>query len=198
MTQAITRVLGISGSLRRDSFNTKLLAVAADGLPARVEYQRYEALRDIPPFNADDEGTPPAAVSHFRSLLDWADAVIIATPEYNASIPGQLKNAFDWASRPVTTAALRGLAVAVIGASTSSFGATWAQDQLRGSLGAAGARVVDLELAVAEVEDQLSDDGIFRDPQLLDQLTAILDALMAEADIAATERDASAPLGASR
>jgi chromate reductase len=178
------RVLGISGSLRRDSFNSRLLALASGLLPDRVEYRRYEGLKAVPPFDEDDEHEPfPAGVVDLRAAIGWADGILFATPEYNASVPGQLKNAVDWASRPFATAALRDKNVAVVGASTSMFGAVWAQAHLRGALGAAGARVVDRELAVPLADEQFGPDGALVDPVLSTELTEIVELLVAEVDV---------------
>ena len=118
------RILGISGSLRRDSYNTSLLRAAGEVLPAGVELETWEGLKGVPPYDQDDDtAEAPAAVAELRSAVADADAVLIATPEYNASIPGHLKNALDWVSRPVATNPLRHKPAAVIGASTGAFGA---------------------------------------------------------------------------
>ncbi len=102
------RILGISGSLRRDSYNTRLLAAAADALPDGVELVRWDGLAAVPPFDEDAEAGPaPAAVADLRAAIAAADAVLFATPEYNGSVPGQLKNALDWVSRPYATNPLR-------------------------------------------------------------------------------------------
>src|ERR1700736_1886406 len=114
------RVLGISGSLRRDSHNRRLLRAAAGLLPPEAELVLFEGLKAIPPFDEDDEPTPALAVERWRAAIGDADALLFATPEYNSSIPGQLKNAIDWASRPVATNVLRNKPVAVIGASTGA------------------------------------------------------------------------------
>src|ERR1700730_8657948 len=142
------RVLGISGSLRRDSHNRRLLRAAAELLPPEAELVYFDGLKAIPPFDEDDEAAPAPAVRSWREAIDGADALLFATPEYNSSIPGQLKNAIDWASRPVATSVLKGKPGAVVGASIGMFGAVWAQAELRKVLGAAGARVVDGELPV--------------------------------------------------
>ena len=95
------KVLAISGSLRRDSHNTALLRAAAELLPPPVELELYEGLKQVEPYDEDDDvGTGPAGARRFREAIEGADAILIATPEYNSSIPGQLKNALDWASRP--------------------------------------------------------------------------------------------------
>jgi len=154
------RVLGISGSLRRGSFNSALLRTAAEHLPGGAELIEFTRLGDIPPYDADVEraGTPDA-VRELREAIRGADAVLVATPEYNHSIPGQLKNALDWASRPAGQSALNGKPAAVIGASTGMFGAVWAQAETRKVLRALGGRVVEMELPVAEADRQLEADG---------------------------------------
>src|SRR5881409_1659401 len=116
-------VLGISGSLRRDSHNTSLLQTAAELLPDGVELELWDGLKAVPPYDEDDDVEPaPAAVTELRDAIAGADAVLVATPEYNSSIPGQLKNALDWASRPFKTNVLRNKPVAVVGATTGAYG----------------------------------------------------------------------------
>jgi chromate reductase len=162
----VTRILGISGSLRRDSHNTNLLRAAAEAAGPDVELELFEGLKAVPPYDEDDDVHPrPGSVARLNEAIARADAVLFATPEYNASIPGQLKNAIDWISRPVATNVLRNKPVAVIGASTGAFGAVWAQAELRKVLAALGARVLDLELPVPHAhtrfdEGGLTDDGI--------------------------------------
>jgi chromate reductase len=152
------RVLGISGSLRRDSHNTELLRAAATLLPSGVEFELYDGLREIPPYDEDvrGEGEHPA-VTHLKERIAAADAVLFATPEYNHSIPGQLKNAMDWVSRPLAETPLKGKPVAVIGASTGMFGAVWAQAELRKVLAAIGAKVIDRELPVPMADEIVRD-----------------------------------------
>ena len=132
-------LLGVSGSLRRDSHNTALVPAALELAPPGVAVERFEGLALVPPFNADDEpGDGHAGRVAWRCAIARADAVLFATPEYNSSIPGQLKNAVDWASRPPGRSVLQGKPVAVIGASTGDYGALWAQAELRkGSAGPA-------------------------------------------------------------
>src|SRR5271154_5771940 len=117
------KILAVSGSLRRDSHNRRLLRAAIALLPPDIDVVEYDGLKAIPPFDEDDESSPGAAVEDWREAIREADGLLFATPEYNSSIPGQLKNAIDWASRPVGTAALRNKPSAVIGASTGMFGA---------------------------------------------------------------------------
>ncbi len=154
------RILGISGSLRRGSHNAKLLRAAARRLPPGVELEIYEGLADLPPYDADRDIEPAhPAVAGLRRTIAAADGVLIATPEYNGSIPGVLKNALDWASRPVSESALRGKPVAVIGASTGLFVAVWAQAEVRKVLGVIGADVVDAELPVGQADTAFAEDG---------------------------------------
>jgi chromate reductase, NAD(P)H dehydrogenase (quinone) len=177
------RVLGISGSLRRDSLNTALLRAAAERLPAGAELVEFERLREIPPYDEDTEaqGTPPA-VAELRQAMREADAVLVATPEYNHSIPGVLKNALDWASRPAGRSALNGKPAAVIGASTGMFGAVWAQAETRKVLGALGGRVIETELPVARADKQLVDGRLELEPQQSERLEEILAELIASAE----------------
>ena len=126
------RILGISGSLRSGSQNTSLLRAAAELAPDGVELEIYDGLKDIPPYSEDDDIEPaPAAVAAFREAIAAADVVLISTPEYNSSIPGVLKNALDWSSRPYATNPFRNKPVAVFGSTHGAFGAAWAQADLR-------------------------------------------------------------------
>jgi chromate reductase len=175
------RVLGISGSLRRDSHNRRLLRAAAALLPPGVELVELAGLKAVPPFDEDDEHDPGPAVVALREAIEEADAVLFATPEYNSSIPGVLKNAVDWASRPKAAPALLDKPAAVVGASLSMFGAVWAQAELRKVLAAAGARVVDAELPIASADEAFDADGGLAERELVEQLRAVLDALLAEA-----------------
>ena len=167
-------VLGISGSLREGSHNTRLLRAAADLLPPGAELRLVGGLGDVPPFNEDEERTPPASVVALKEAIAAADAVLISTPEYNHSIPGVLKNALDWVSRPAAENPMRGKPALVIGASTGMFGAVWAQAETRKVLGALGARVLDEELPVAKAPDGLDD------PQLVERLAELLRELVAD------------------
>jgi chromate reductase len=175
------RVLGVSGSLRRDSHNRRLLRAAADLLPSGAELVEFDGLKAIPPFDEDDEHAPGDAVTAWRDAIAEADVVLFATPEYNASVPGVLKNAIDWASRPVKEAALRNKPVAVVGASPGMFGAVWAQAELRKVLATAGARVVDRELGVAAADEAFTDDGRLIEAEHHDELASILASLVSEA-----------------
>jgi chromate reductase len=171
-------ILGISGSLRADSHNTRLLRGARTLLPSGVELVLFERLGEIPPYSEDDEHEAPDAVAALTAAIARADALLVATPEYNASIPGTLKNALDWVSRPVATTPLRGKPAAVVGASTGLFGAVWAQAELRKVLSTIGARVVDRELPISQAEDALGPDGLPLEPAAVQELSATLDELL--------------------
>ncbi|HEX7245755.1 MAG TPA: NADPH-dependent FMN reductase [Solirubrobacterales bacterium] len=180
------RVLGISGSLRRGSTNGALLRAAAERLPGGAELVELERLGEVPPYDEDVEGErAPAAVEELRAAVREADAILVATPEYNSSIPGQLKNALDWVSRPAGRSALNGKPVAVIGASTGMFGAVWAQAELRKVLATMGGRVIEAELPVAHARDHLVDGRLELTPEQGERLEEILTEL-----IAAAEREA--------
>ncbi len=177
------RVLGISGSLRRDSYNSALLRAAAERLPAGAELVELEGLREIPPYDADAElDGAPAEVEALREAIREADAVLVATPEYNHSIPGVLKNALDWASRPAGESALTGKPAAVVGASTGMFGAVWAQAEVRKVLGAMGGRVVEAELPVPRAQERYEDGRLDLAPEQSGQLEEILAELVSEVE----------------
>ena len=175
------RILAISGSLRRGSHNTSLLRAAGELLPPGAELLYWDGLRDMPPYDEDDDVEPaPAAVASLREAVAAADAVLIATPEYNSSTPGALKNALDWASRPHATNAFRSKPVAVIGSSAGLFGAVWAQAELRKVLAAMGARVAEVELAVGHAADKFDDEGNLVDDDIRQQLADALSMLRTE------------------
>lgn len=184
------RILAISGSLRRDSHNTTLLRAAAELLPPDVEVVIYENLAAIPNFNEDDVPTRPTAAQDLWDAVAAADGVLISTPEYNSSIPGVLKNALDWLSRPLQDSPLRNKPAVVIGASTGMFGAVWAQAETRKVLSAIGVRVIDRELPVPTAHEQFHESGRLRDTaieaELVMSLAALRDAINARAARAAS------------
>jgi chromate reductase len=148
------RILAIPGSVRRDSHNRRLLRHLAELAPAGVQIELWDGLKSIPPYDEDDDGpNAPASVVELRESIAAADGLLFATPEYNSSIPGVLKNAIDWASRPRAETPLQGKPAAVVGATTGSFGAIWAQAELRKVLRSTGARVVDLDLGLAKAHE---------------------------------------------
>jgi len=174
------RILGISGSLRRGSHNRKLLRAAGALLPPGVELVEWDGLAGLPAFDEDLETTPPEPVLEFFKAIEDADALLIATPEYNASLPGALKNAIDWASRPFPENVLRHKPSAVIGASTGLFGAVWAQAETRKTLRASGAYVLESELPVGMADYAFADDGSLQDPELTQRLKDLLADLVRE------------------
>lgn len=174
------RILGISGSLRAASYNTALLRAAAQLLPSDATLDIYEDLELLPPYNEDrDTDDPPAEVARLRAEIAGADAVLFATPEYNTTMPGQMKQVVDWASRPHgPDSALWGKPVAAMGASITDYGAMWAQDHLRRALGVAGARVLEMELAVAKAQELFTADGELSDPETRDRLAELTQSLL--------------------
>ncbi len=177
------KVLAISGSLRRDSHNTTLLRAAAELLPPPVELEFFDGLKAVEPYDEDDDGgAGPGGARRLRDAIESADAILIATPEYNSSLPGQLKNAIDWASRPLGTNALWGKPVAVVGASTGMFGAVWAQAEIRKALAASGARVIEKDLPVGHADEAFTDDGRLADAEVRERFVEMLDELIALAE----------------
>jgi chromate reductase len=171
------RLLAISGSLRRDSYNSALLRAAAAECPPDVGFRFWRGLAQIPAYN-EDLNSIPLPVVVLRTELAHADAVLFATPEYNGSVPGALKNALDWVSRPIEANPLCDKPAAVVGASQGIFGALWAQAELRKILRTIGAQVDDRELIVACAQHAFTDDRRLRDPQLASGLRTIIDELV--------------------
>jgi chromate reductase len=177
------KVLAISGSLRRDSYNTALLRAAAELLPPPAELEIFDGLKAVEPYDEDDDqGAGPDGARRLREAIEAADAVLIATPEYNSSLPGQLKNAIDWASRPLRGNALWGKPVAVVGASTGMFGAVWSQAEVRKTAAASGARVIEADVPVGHADEAFTDDGRLADPELRDRYAEVLDELISLAE----------------
>jgi chromate reductase len=177
------KVLAISGSLRRDSHNTALLRAAAELVPPPVELEIFDGLKAVEPYDEDDDrGGGPAGARRLREAIESADAILVATPEYNSSIPGQLKNAIDWASRPLRSNALWGKPAAVVGASTGMFGAVWSQAEARKTLAASGARVIEQDLPIGHADEAFTADGRLADADQRDRYVEILDELIALAE----------------
>ena len=175
------RVLAISGSLRDASNSTALLRALREEAPAGVEVVFWDGLKSMPPYDQDDDVVPaPEPVAAFRELVREVDGVFFATPEYNSSVPGALKNALDWGSRPIATNVFRNKPVAVISSSAGAFGGVWAAAELRKVLGAMGARVVDAELAVGHAHEKLDDHGALADDDVRQGLRDALETLLAE------------------
>ena len=156
-------VLGFAGSLREGSYNRALLRLAERVLPAGMQLS-IEEIGDIPHFDADVEAEgDPEPVTRFKQSIDQADAILIATPEYQHSIPGVLKNALDWASRPPANAPITGKPAAILGATTGSFGTARAQAHLRAVLAYNGCPTVPApEVLVSKAPDKV-EDGEFAD-----------------------------------
>jgi chromate reductase, NAD(P)H dehydrogenase (quinone) len=178
-----TRILGLPGSVRAGSYNRKLLEAARELAPPAVELELWDGLKRVPPFDEDDEPAPGATVLELRDAIARADAVLIAVPQYNASLPGQLKNALDWASRPYGSGVLRGKPVAVISASPSPSGAARAGSEARLVLGAIGARVLESEFALAHAPEQIDATGRLR-AEHRDRLAGLLEQLVLAASAA--------------
>jgi chromate reductase len=184
------RILAVSGSLRESSYNTSLLRAAVEAAPDGVELELWEGLADLPLYDEELELDEPESVRHLREDWDAADAILFATPEYNGSVPGGLKNAIDWASRPKLAAVLGNKTVAVVGASTGQFGALWAQQDLKRILGIAGARVVGTEIPVGRAHERFDSEGRLLDGEVFAQLRLHLTTLASEA-VAVPERVAA-------
>jgi chromate reductase, NAD(P)H dehydrogenase (quinone) len=187
------RVLGISGSLRRDSYNAALLRHVGELFEAEdAEFEIYHRLRELPAYDEDyDTEDAPEAVSRIRKAVRGADAVFFVTPEYNSSIPGALKNALDWVSRPVATSPLRYKPVAVIGVSSGMFGAVWAQAELRKVLAAIGARVTEGEVAVGNAGERFDENGRLNEPNLEQEVHEVITTLLDDARSATTSQPAA-------
>jgi len=169
------KVLAIIGSLRKDSFSSRVAAAAAGLAPEGVEVERYDGLDSIPGFNQDLEPDRlPAGVEDLNEKLRAADALLIVTPEYNASAPGALKNAIDWGSRPHGESALAGLPAAVISASPMPFGGIWAGQQIRKAFTITGSPTVEREVAIGKIDEKLAADGTFSDEKAREEVTALL------------------------
>ncbi|MBB5808574.1 chromate reductase [Saccharothrix ecbatanensis] len=168
-------ILGIAGSIRAQSFNRRLLAAARHELPDGVRLAQWDGLASVPPFDEDAEDGPvPPAVAELREAIASAASLLIATPEYNGSIPGQLKNALDWASRPRGAAVLAGKPVAVVGASPSPHGAAMAQGDLRRVLTTSGASVVGEPVVVGQAFRQFDEHDRLLDHELRAALAGVL------------------------
>jgi chromate reductase len=175
----VTRILAISGSLRERSYNRALLRAARELAPEGVEFEEFD-LSPIPFYDGDVEAAgDPAAVVALRAAVAEADAVLIATPEYNRGTSGVLKNAIDWLSRPALASVLRWKPVAVIGASTGRGGTRRAQQQVRDALLFPGAIVLEEpEVALPVAWEHFDEDGRLMDERTRDSIRALLEALV--------------------
>ena len=185
------RILAISGSFRRGSLNTALVRTARGLAPEGVEVELYEGLETIPAFCQDREAVLPEPVQDLNRRIREADALLVATPEYNGSAPGALKNALDWASRPHGAAPLVAKPAAVVGASTTAYGAQWAQEQIRRALTLSGAMVIGGELAVGRAGEKVA-AGELIDQESRDALARIVADLADAAAALKSQQDAMA------
>lgn len=171
-------ILGIIGSLRKDSYNHFALKAAQDLLPENVALELVD-LHGIPVFNQDDEVAPPAAVIEFKQKILAADAILFATPEYNYSLPGGLKNAIDWASRPYGQSAWQGKPAAILGVSSGNFGTARAQYDLRKILVALNMPVViQPEIMIGNAAQRFDQDGKLNDEPTRKLIRKLLSALV--------------------
>ena len=172
-------ILGIAGSLRKNSFNKALLRAAAELVPEGAGLEIFD-LDGIPPFNQDLENQPPERVKEFKTKIKAADAILIVTPEYNYSIPGVLKNAIDSASRPYADNAWNGKPVAVMGASIGMLGTARAQYHLRQSFVFLNMVPINRpEVMVPFVEQKMDQNGRLTDDKTREKIRELLAALIA-------------------
>jgi chromate reductase len=184
MASAPHVLLGISGSLRRDSFNTRLLARAGSLAPGGIRFESFDQLGELPHFSEDLENNPPSTVTALRAAIESADVLLVATPEYNSAMPGVLKNALDWASRPAGRSVLADKPAGVLGASPGRFGAVRAQAEVRKVLGAIGADALDSEFPLPRAHQAFDGEGRLRDGDLDDALAEFVAALVRHASLA--------------
>jgi len=173
-------ILGIAGSLRTASFNRGLLRAAQEGAPQDVSIEIYENLGQIPLYNQDVEnrGDPPA-VAELKEMIRAADALLIATPEYNYGVPGVLKNAVDWAARPPATTPLRHKPIAIMGASGGNFGTVRAQLSLRQTFLFIRSHVlIEPEVLVARARERFDESCTLKDEQTMDRVCQLDAALV--------------------
>lgn len=177
MTAPLT-ILGIAGSLRRASFNRGALRAASALAPADVTIRLLE-IGDLPLYNQDLEADPPPVVRSLRATVKAADAVLIATPEYNYSIPGVLKNALDWGSRPAADNAWRGKPVAILGATGGLLGTVRAQYHLRQMFVFLDMYALNRpEVMIPRAKEKFDAEGNLTDPETRDRIRALVDALV--------------------
>jgi len=173
------KILGFAGSLRRYSLNKALLRAAVQLAPKNVIIETFD-LEGIPPFNQDLEAQPPQKVKEFKAKIKEADAILIATPEYNYSIPGVLKNAIDWASRPYTDNAFEGKPVTMMGASTGMLGTARAQYHLRQSFVFLNMHPTNRpEVFVPHAQEKFDENGNLKDEKTQQQIAKLIENLVA-------------------
>lgn len=173
------KVLGIAGSLRAGSYNMAALKAVQKMAPEGMEIEIYERLGEIPPFNQDEENNPNEAVKELKEKIRTADAIFFATPEYNYSIPGVLKNAIDWASRPYGQNAWEGKPVAIMGASIGALGTSRAQYHLRQSFVFLDMHPLNRpEVMIMNAQEKFDEAGNIKDAHTEEKIKELLDALI--------------------
>ena len=174
----VIRILGFAGSLRKDSYNKALLQAATQMVPKDAVLETFD-LEGIQPFNQDLENHPPQKVKEFKNRIRAADAILIATPEYNYSIPGVLKNAIDWASRPYADKVFKGKPVAVMGASIGMLGTARAQYHLRQCFVFLDMHPINSpEVMISHVEQKIDERGSLKDEKTRQLVAALLQSLV--------------------
>jgi chromate reductase len=178
MEQAIN-ILGFAGSLRKGSYNRSILRAALDVVPQDARLEIFD-LEGIPCFSQDLESDPPAIVREFKAKIRAADALLIATPEYNYSMPGVLKNAIDWGSRPYGDNAFDGKPLAIMGASVGMLGTARAQYHLRQSCVFLNMHPLNQpEVMVPFAQEKIDDSGLLTDGKTRDKIAELLHELVA-------------------
>jgi len=174
----VIKIFGFAGSLRKGSYNKAILRAALELVPDDAELETFD-LEGIPPFNQDQDKDPPAKVKEFKSGIRAADAILIATPEHNYSIPGVLKNAIDWASRPYAENAFDGKPLGIMGASPGMLGTARAQYDLRRSCVFLNMYPLNRpEVMVPYCEDKIDQSGRVTDGHTRDKIRQLLQALV--------------------
>jgi chromate reductase len=172
------KILGIAGSLRRGSYNRAVLRAAQGLAPENMRLEVFGDLGSIPPFNQDEENDPPEAVARLKQAVRAADGILFVTPEYNYSVPGVLKNAIDWASRPYGDSAWAGKPAAIMGASTGMIGTARAQYHLRQMLVFLDMHALNRpEVMIPSAQDKFDAQGNIKDEKTRQKIRELLAAL---------------------
>jgi chromate reductase len=178
MADSIT-IFGIAGSIRGNSFNRAVLRSARILVPDGTELDVFDDLAEVPPFNEDNEQSPPHVVSDMKARIRRADAVLFVTPEYNYSVPGVLKNAIDWASRPYGDSAWEGKPTAIMSASPGFIGGVRAQHHLRQSLVFLDMHPLNRpEVIITNAGAHFDHDGTLIDPASRESIRRLLSSLV--------------------
>jgi len=177
--EKIVSILGFAGSLRKNSFNRSILRAALELVPENAKLEIFD-LEGIPPFNQDLEGQVPEKVKNFKVKIKAADAILISTPEYNYSIPGVLKNAIDWASRPYGDNSFEGKPVAIMGASPGMTGTARSQYHLRQTFVFLDMHPINRpEVIVPFANEKIDEQGRVTDPKTREKIRELLESLIA-------------------